>query len=115
MAKRIWLGRFGGQVFCCAGQPRTCHNFRLIEAAESEFHTADLVRATDAINAILDIVRSKAPEGRYLAAFDTNEGLLLVYAESLEAPPEDIERFVTADSPQDQIRDVLDLQAEIGA
>jgi hypothetical protein len=112
--RRIWLARMAGHVYCCDGLPNTCSNLTLLQAAESEFHDAVLIEATDQVNEILRRVREQAPRGRHLALTDTSLGLLLVWAEAID-PPDDDANYVSAESDEAAIRGALGINGESAA
>jgi hypothetical protein len=110
MARHIWLTTYGKHVYCVRGRPNTCNNLRILDAEENaDFHPPALVEATGEINAILRRLREDAPPDRRLALIDTNVGLLLVWVEATERP-DDISRYVTAQSPQEEIDAALGLK-----
>lgn len=109
--KRIWLARYGNQVFCCAGRPNTCNNLRLLKAEESEFHDEAVIEATSRINAILAELKPRAPENHHLALLDTSLGLCLVWAKRIERP-DDLSGFVRATSTEREITRALRLVRE---
>jgi hypothetical protein len=107
---RIWVAGSKKHPICCAGPPDypVCHNFSLLTAKESSFHTSDLVDATKRINAILDEVRDsdQAPPGTHLAMLTTAAGDLLVWAEGAKRPRR-IRLYTTYQSRESEQRQVL--------
>ena len=105
---RIWVYGPKSHPICCAGPPDypVCHNFSLLAAQPSSFHSPDLVDATKRINAILDEVRDsdEAPPGTHLAALTTAAGVLLVWAEGAKRP-RGIRRYVTYASQEREQRE----------
>jgi hypothetical protein len=85
---RIWFA--GGRTHpkCCDGAPDSdvCHDLRLLEAEESDFHDRRLIDATEAINEIFMRLDERPPPDRHLALLNTGLGLLLVWAEAVPRP-----------------------------
>jgi hypothetical protein len=110
---RIWFA--GGRTHpkCCDGAPDSdvCHDLRLLEAEESDFHDRRLIDATEAINEIFMRLDERPPPDRHLALLNTGLGLLLVWAEAVPRP-DDISQFVTYRSPAEEIREALGLVDE---
>ena len=103
MAKKHW---HVGAGLCCSGPPNNCHRARLLQADESDFHDAVLIRATDQINEIFKELEEKEPPGRHLRLVDTGLGPFLIYAVEIDRP------FVTSESPDEEIRQELGLKRE---
>ena len=108
MAKRIWLARSGQNILCCSGRPNTCNNLSFLRSRDQNIHDEALRQATDEINRIFDDLRGQAPDDTHLALLDTGLGLLLVWAEGSERPP-DLAPFVRYESPEEVKRETLGL------
>ena len=110
MAKKIWIDgkRQKKNMICCVGRPNTCNNISFLHAEESEFHDATLEEATDEFNRTFARLHDLAPPGRHLALIDTRVGLLLVWAEAAERPP-DLSEYTWYESPEEEIRSALGL------
>lgn len=95
----------GTMLSCVTGTP-TCNLAEFIEAEESEFHDANLIKATWAIKAILAAI-PEDQNGRNLSLLNTKKGLLLAWVEHGGTP---IKGAVTSDSDIDSIASALKLK-----
>lgn len=72
-----WVAGKDGKLTCVTGS-RACTQAKVLEAEESDFHDARLIKATQAIREILAEIGADA-NGRELSFVHTNMGSLLAW------------------------------------
>jgi hypothetical protein len=89
----------------CSSGDGSCLAATFISADESEFHTAELIAATDQINNALASIARR--DDKKLAVIDTTFGLMLAWVDhDTEIPPE----AINVKSPPEEIIKALGLQ-----
>ncbi|MGI8544238.1 MAG: hypothetical protein ACR2MD_12290 [Aridibacter sp.] len=108
-----WLA-YNSSLGCVDGSTRSCFHAVLMEAEETVFHDSKLIKATEAINNILNILREESEE-RKLSLIVTDMGVLLAWAEhggDAEGYPKDA---VRANSDSKTVVEALKLKNVTGS
>ncbi|MEO8074027.1 MAG: hypothetical protein ABI686_12385, partial [Acidobacteriota bacterium] len=74
-----WIGHPKLHPLICVSGSGGCNLAKLLEAEESDFHTAELVKATKAINEILATVSENG--NCKLSFIDSGQGIMLAWVE----------------------------------
>jgi hypothetical protein len=92
-----------GDDLNCGGPGRDCGLAEFLECEESNFHDANLVKATTAIRAVLSLIPPDQ-DGRNLSLIQTSIGVVLAWVNHTDAV---IEGAITQDSDADEILTAL--------